>query len=579
AQFVGGLWQTVAGPGTVSGTSVSFAAASGSFDLPAGVATYFAFYTGGVIATPTPAPSTISACTTTNRNPQSVAREAMAMGGRLGDDTPRRAQQSGYRGNDYAPGLLEVSYDRARLGSIADVRQGEIGAGADTLTSQLSFPHIGRVVRVLRVSGDLPTAQRKLQALPGVVNVSRVGLRHPTTTAAELPNDPYLVNEHSGGGATGTLIGPPFYQNAGTGGQWDMHLLCVSHAWGYSQSSGNSFSVLPGALAGSVKIAIVDTGVDITHPDLAGKVVHSAMFESRNGTLTPGTMTDQNGHGTDVAGIAAADTNNDFGFAGAGYNAQIIAERVFGPPDAQGCPDGDSSDACSAYTPDIAAAINDAVSNGANVINLSLGGSCPDTADEQGAIEDAIAAGVVVVAAAGNESSSILDAPACDPGVIAAGASALNDGNPNGSGYAGTNSEYVASYSDYDSTNPTAWGVVAPGGDPSQSPSDNDLLHWIMNIYTSTSADPAFGPAQVCTVDPFGESGNCRIEIAGTSMASPHVAGVAALMLGANQGLTPARVKTILCQSALNINDPHQGCGRVDAYRAVARAVGDGSVP
>jgi len=534
---------------------------------------------GGIYSSPVVlANSTASACNTTNTNPQSVVREALAMGGAARDTSSRRTFAARPQGVAYAPGLVEVTYDNNKLSSTsANLGQAESDAGATSVASEIAFAHIGRTMRVLHVVGDLDAAQSKLRALPAVTNVSRVQLRFRTSAAVNFPNDPYLTQEVSGG----NLVGPPFYQLASTGGQWDMHLICVSHAWGYAVASGNTFGATPAVLAAGVKIAIVDTGIDTTHPDLAGKIAYSAVFNSGHGTKSGASITDQDGHGTDVSGIAAADTNNSFGFSGAGYNAQLIGERVFPTPDAQGCPPGDNNNACSASTADIAAAVTDAVNNGAKVINLSLGGSCAggDSPDEGAAIANAIAAGTVVVAAAGNESASTLDAPGCDPGVIAVGASALNDGQPNGSSYAGANPEYMASYSDYDASNPSSWGVSAPGGDAANGGADSDILHWIENLYTSTSADPNYKASVVCTRDPFGEAGNCRIEIDGTSMASPHVAGVVALMLGANSSLTPAHVKTILCETAVNINDPHQGCGRIDAYRAVARALGDSSVP
>ncbi len=360
-----------------------------------------------------------------------------------------------------------------------------------------------------------------------------------------------------------------------------MHVTCMANAWGYAQSAGNTFGVVPGAIGTGVKIAIMDTGADLTHPDLLGKVVYTATYVSTTGQVEKNPMHDNNGHGTNVAGIAAADTNNGYGFVGAGHDASLMIYRVF-PDPPNPCngavSTGPTSCETSASTVDIAAAINDAVANGAKVISLSLGGgACPDDPTEAAAVANAIANNVVVVAAAGNETATTIDAPACDPGVIAVGASALNDTNPVAV------SEKVASYSNYSTAAPTTWGVVAPGGDPDANDTNpnlpTDSLHWIENLYTSTSSDPSFSAAQVCTTDPFGGVGDCRALIAGTSQATPHVSGIAALMIGARPGMTPAKIASILCSTAININDPKQGCGRVEAYRAVARAVGDGSVP
>jgi subtilisin family serine protease len=186
----------------------------------------------------------------------------------------------------------------------------------------------------------------------------------------------------------------------------------------------------------------------------------------------------------------------------------------------------------------------------------------------------------VVVAASGNESKSTVDSPGCDTGVIAVGASSYNDGMPNGSGFTGASTEYVGSYSNDGSVNvlrsATSWGIVAPGGDPTSS--DNDNLHWIENIWTSTPFDSTFAGA--CNIDAFSETNDCRVLIAGTSMATPHVAGAAALILSVNATYQSATaMKQLLCQSADNIGDTRQGCGRVNVYRAMAIATGDPNLP
>jgi serine protease len=218
------------------------------------------------------------------------------------------------------------------------------------------------------------------------------------------------------------------------------------------------------------------------------------------------------------------------------------------------------------------------VARGAKVINLSLGDSQPDSAEEN-AVAAAINAGVVVVAASGNGNSQdigqpALDYPAADPGVIAVGASAIDDSNPASVG------EKVASYSNWDGTN-ASWGLVAPGGDPcpgstSSSCNDQDILHWIENIYTSTASDStgANGP---CRNDPNSLTGpiDCRILIAGTSQATPHVTGAVSLLLSV--GAQPHQIKTLLCSTATPLPGGKAGCGRLNVYKAMAQAVGDPS--
>lgn len=398
------------------------------------------------------------------------------------------------------------------------------------------------------------TAMAALRQTPGIQSVVPVAYRQRMST----PNDPYYV------GALGAPA--PYYETAGTPGQWDMHVLKLGQAWS---------SVTAGA-----PIAVIDTGADLKHPELGGgKVVRTRCFVTYpSGTAqTTGTfVTDTNGHGTDVAGIADDDTNNAFGFAGTAYNAPLMIYRIF-PSDPSGGCDGTNPPAqCDSNTVDEASAINDAVAHGAKVINLSLGGdssgTCATNDPEYTAVEAAIKSGVVVVAASGNGNAQrvgqpYLDCPGADPGVIAVGASALNDSGT-------TIKEDVASYSNYLSASNGRY-LVAPGGDPcpgaGSTCNDSDDLHWIENIY-STTAQTAVGGSCAGGVDNFNETGDCNVLIAGTSMATPHVAGIVSLMLGANPSLSPAQIAQGLCASADNIGDSKQGCGRVDAAGAVSWA-------
>jgi subtilisin family serine protease len=129
----------------------------------------------------------------------------------------------------------------------------------------------------------------------------------------------------------------------------------------------------------------------------------------------------------------------------------------------------------------------------------------------------------------------------------------------------------------------SSWGIVAPGGDPSGvdvSGPTTDYLHWIENIWTSTPymsspTDTTFEGNCGANLE-YGEAGNCRTLLSGTSMATPHVAGAAALILSVNASYqSPTAMKQLLCTTADNIIDPHQGCGRLNVYRAVGTALGD----
>jgi subtilisin family serine protease len=382
----------------------------------------------------------------------------------------------------------------------------------------------------------------RLRARPEVATVQRDVLYYKETTTPVIANDTYF-NDYD---------------------QWDLFDIATPNAWGYTEGSP------------SVQIAMIDTGIDATSPDFAGaKIGHAESIIDGTVTMGLSAVQDTDGHGTNTAGIAAAATDDGFGFAGTGFNTGLQIYKVF--------PDDTAANKYSstANSSDVVAAIEAAIAAGARVINLSLG-SCQaeqiDTAQEA-AVEDAISHGVVVVAAAGNErsgtssdstcggGSSTIDYPAAYPGVISVGASALNDAadpaNP------ATATEYVASYSN----SGPGLSLVAPGGDPSaadMTATNPDVLHWIYNLYTTTAANPN----EQCS-----NKSNCTALFAGTSQATPHVSGAAALMLAKNGNLSPAQVKQILISTADDIDDPNQGNGRLDAYRALAAVDGDAHPP
>lgn len=548
-------------------------------------------------------------CPTSESAAASAARDLGAQGERR-FSTRRRTMHAPAPAAGGAQ-LVAVSYD-ARLGaaqrSTLGTRAAQLGARQ---THEFSFRHAGLLTRILSVPAARAGAlEASLRALPGVRTVGLTGQRrYPTSVSGPyFPNDPYFTGfAHPVAQTAGGSVPAPTFESgtldesAAVPGQWDMHVSRFEHAFAYSQTNNGSGVSNPAALGSrSVKIAIIDTGEDALHPELTSKIVYQRCYITNlNGTQSTSTFSvDEDGHGTDIAGIAAADTGNGFGYTGAGGNAVIYGYRVFPTPD-DNCTDPTTTDAqCGTDTQDIASAIDDAVSSGVNVISLSLGGSpCVNGADsdptEGAAIANAVADNIVVVAAAGNGAGPPVEAPACDPGVIAVGATGLADGAANGTGKTGGSAgapfEYVASYSDYGSPGAAvgdagAWGIVAPGGDPTDN-TDADFLHWIDNIWTTTpyrssGSDQSF--TGTCVGDYPSESGtaDCRVLIAGTSMATPHVAGAAALIISVAPGYqSPTLMKSLLCQTAADIGDPNEGCGRLDVYRAMAAALGDHNVP
>ncbi len=499
-----------------------------------------------------------------------------------------------------APSLIAVTYDAASVASAgAQIAAGESRAGA-RFVGQERFSHAGLIMRVLAVPPQQAASiETRLRANPGVQSVGVVDARRYLTSVshAYFSNDPYFAGfsttvadtAEDGAGATpppATYHVAPYEERADVPGQWGMHAICLGDAFEYSQSGNGSGITNANALGSSaVKIALIDTGVDMTHRELSSKVaVYERFVNSTGPNAGTAGQTDQWGHGTDTAGIAGADMNNSLGFVGSGGNVTLYEYQVFPVPDSN-CTNPNTTDpACSASTGDIANAIENAISRHVNVISISLGGSCPDATDEQTAIEDAVAANIIVVAAAGNDGKNSIDAPACDPNVIAVGATSLADGHANGSGNSNGSAaspyEYVASYSNFGSPgeeagSPSAWGIVAPGGDGASS-SDADDLHWIENIWTSTPFSSQ--DAGNCTGDYPSDTGatDCRIAIAGTSMATPLVAGAAALIVSVNAAYqSPTAMKQLLCETADDIRDPHEGCGRLNIYRAMAKALGD----
>lgn len=255
-----------------------------------------------------------------------------------------------------------------------------------------------------------------------------------------------------------------------------------------------------------IKIAILDTGIDQTHEDLLGKIYLQKNFSDS------GSIDDLYGHGTHVAGIAAASTNNNIGVAGAGYNSSLMSVKVL----------NDSGSGSYSW---IASGIIWAADNGAQVINMSLGGGRSSSTLES-AVNYAWNKGVVLVAAAGNSGNPSKTYPAYYQNCIAVAATDSKDKK--------------ASFSSYGD-----WvDVAAPG----------------VNIY-STFPDHDYEIGKNLNYD-YGS---------GTSMSTPHVAGIAALVWAKESGLSNQEVRSRIEQTA----DPISGTGsywiwgRVNACNAV----------
>ena len=333
--------------------------------------------------------------------------------------------------------------------------------------------------------------------------------------ASAAPCTPQTYSYDTGGApGTGPVNDPLFAK------QWALDQINAPEAWAR------------GARGAGTTIAVVDTGVDLGHPDLSSKIVAGTDFVPEAGEADcPAGAQDENGHGTHVAGIAAAVTNNGIGVAGVAPDARIMPVRVL---DAEGSGSPD----------DIAAGIRWAADGGAQVINLSLGelpvvGQLqPINQDIEDAVNYAWDKGSLVVAAAGNETFPLCSYPAFADRAVCIGA---------------TDKRGLPSYYSNFPVNKTMLGFRAPGGVGSVFCEDDE------DIWSTMWPGSDF--------DGCGEIAGYET-LAGTSMASPQVAGVAALLYG--QGLTNAQIVERLKQTSSNQGtyDPVMGYGIVDADAA-----------
>lgn len=274
--------------------------------------------------------------------------------------------------------------------------------------------------------------------------------------------------------------------------QWYLTTIQAPTAWNTTTGSA------------SQPIALIDSGVDSTHPDFTGRLVPGWNFVLNNSNTS-----DDYGHGTAVAGTIGAATNNGMGIAGVTWNNPIMPLVVL------------DSTGYASYS-NMASAITYAVQHGARIINISLGGTT-SSSTLQSAVNYAWSNGAVVFAAAGNSSSSAPMYPAACNYVVSVSAT-----NPDDS---------FASFSEYGS-----WiDLSAPGS----------------NILTTT------------------EGGGYGYWY-GTSFASPIAAGVGALALAMQPGLTASALVSLLEQNSDDLGTPgfddYFGYGRVNAAKAIAAA-------
>ena len=357
---------------------------------------------------------------------------------------------------------------------------------------------VGRQVEVVRrlgakvvaVNGDPAAVAARLERSPLVAYAEP----NRILSAQAVPNDPMF----------GQLYG---LNNTGqTGGTADADIDAPE---GWDAAGLGAFPA-----TGGVKVGIVDTGIQATHPELSGKVADCAQSIGLipgviSGSIRVGQCADDNGHGTHVAGTIAAKANNGVGVAGVAFNSPLSICRALSGPAGIGT------------TADVANCITWVHDRGAKVISMSLGGGASTTL--QNAVNYAWQGGgvngSVLVAAAGNDGDATLNYPAAYPNVVSVAATDDTDARAS---FSNANADVE---------------VAAPGVD-----------------ITSTWNDGTYNT------------------ISGTSMATPHASGVTAIIRGRYPSATAAQIVAKLDGAVDDLGapgrDPSFGFGRVNLQQA-----------
>jgi thermitase len=364
----------------------------------------------------------------------------------------------------YAPGELIVRFKSSTSAKRIDECFQDVDVHVQTEIEELR-------ALVLKIdSGDVASTFNHVLDCAGVLYVEPNFLLQATDT---IPNDP----------------------------DWGLQygLVNIRAPQGWDLSTGSS----------SVTIAIVDTGVDLSHLDLAGKLVPG--YDFVNNDADP---QDDNGHGTHVAGIAAASSNNALGVAGVSWGARIMPVKVL------------NASGGGTYA-DTATGVLWAVDHGAQVINLSLGGTGEATVLED-AINYAHSKGVVVVAAAGNRSINFVLYPARYPNVIAV-ARTDSGNNWDGSNYG------------------PEVDLAAPG---------TSIYSTVIGGYDYKS---------------------------GSSMSTGFVSGLAAVLMGISGNVSPDMIESQMESTALDIEfagwDDYTGAGLIQMDAAIQQALQETNQP
>jgi subtilisin family serine protease len=276
----------------------------------------------------------------------------------------------------------------------------------------------------------------------------------------------------------------------------------------YASTADADEDNVAGYAAGGADVVVgsLDTGVDLTHPEFAGRLIAGHDWYSNDGDPS-----DENGHGTHTTGTMAGTSVGVAGVSGAAAHVTVYVQRICGR---RGCPSSA-----------IANGIRAAADFGVVAVNLSVGGSTESQA-EKDAIAYALGKNTLVIASAGNDSRGSVSCPACDPNAISVSATTWAD--------------KLAGYSNYG----PGLDIAAPGG----------------QCYSNTTAEG-------CIYSAYLAGGYTFMQ--GTSMAAPQVTGTAGIVASMT-GLRGAALRSRLLSTTDAIGSASQfGAGRLNSYRAV----------
>jgi len=397
---------------------------------------------------------------------------------------------------DFAPGevLVGVHRDAALFAKGGDATAGNL----DELSVWAGVSLLGVDELTITDAADAPIFLR-LRVKPGDEMATIAQLQKMSAVAFAEPN--WIVHAALGSAEespTPVLPSDPLFR----ANQWGMQRIGAPRAWAISQGS-------------TIQVAIVDSGIDFNHPEFAGRILPGKNY------ITPGAPPqDTAGHGTHIAGIIGAGLNNGVGVVGLAPHVIIDPRKTlnsFGV----------------GTVADVALSIREAADAGAKIINLSVTIGAPSIALET-AVNYAVAKGILLVAAAGNNAPNPVFWPAAYAGVLAVAATDRSDQR--------------TYYS-----NTGAVDLAAPGGLSSQ------LIYstWPTGIKGCIDT-----PTGYCTA--FG-----------TSMSAAYVSGVAALVWGMRPELTLIQIRNLLLETARRTGAPSTdlGAGRLDAQAAVRQAL------